>query len=67
MKITSTKMNKQGKRVCTVELDDGEFLQAFFLNGFYRMGCPVEDIVRGHHIVGARRVDWCAVNQDWVE
>ena len=65
MKIIKAQKSKNGKSICTVELEDGEFLKSYFLNHYYITGLPHSSIIQGVHFVCAKKVDWCVVKQDW--
>jgi hypothetical protein len=66
MKITRERTNKQGKRIVTVELDNGEHIMAINPDEHYKTGYPVEDVVGGHTILDSRHVTWCSLGQEWV-
>jgi len=66
MKITKERINRQGKRVVTVELDSDEHIQAIKEDAFYRTGYPQEEVVQGHIILNSAQVTWCSVGQEWV-
>ena len=66
MKITKEAINRQGRRVVTIELDSDEHIQAIRPDGFYKTGYPVEDVVQGHVILDSVRVTWCPLGQEWV-
>jgi hypothetical protein len=57
---------KGGKRRVVVELGPNEQLIAVDPSSHYQMAEPVDDIVVGRHIIGAKEVEWCAVEQGWV-
>jgi hypothetical protein len=65
MKITRERTNKQGKRIVTVELDDGEHIQAIKPNSYYRTGYPQEDVVGGYILLDSVPVTWCSLGQEW--
>jgi hypothetical protein len=66
MKITKERINRQGKRIATVELDDGEHIMAVREEAYYKTGYPTEEVVQGHIILESRRVTWCSLGQEWV-
>lgn len=66
MKIIRERINKQGKRVVTVELDSREHLQALEPGAFYRTSYPQEEVVQGHIIIDCEQVTWCSLGQEWV-
>ena len=66
MKITSERVNKQGKRVVTVVLENGEHIQAINPDKYYRTGYPQEDVVGGHILLDSEQVTWCSLGQEWV-
>lgn len=66
MKVIRERINKQGKRVLTVELEGGEHLTAFHSERFYKTSYPHEEIVAGHHIIDSTPVEWCSLGQEWV-
>lgn len=65
MKVIKETVNKQGKRVITVELDDGEHLMAFHDDRFYRLGGQVDEVMAGFVITEAEHVVWCSIEQRW--
>ncbi len=65
MKIVTEKINKDGKRVATVILENDEQLMAFRDERYYQLGGQVNDIVKGHVINGACHVVWCSIGQEW--
>jgi len=67
MNIITAKPLKNGKMRVTVDLAPGEKIAAINPDGYYRMGYPHEDIVRGEQIIDAQSVMWCVVGQEWVE
>ena len=67
MKIKHSKQLKNGKRHVLVELDEGEEIQAFDEDGYYKLGYPLDEVVRGNNIIDSSRVMWCALEQQWVE
>ena len=66
MKHVRERINKQGKRVVTVELDDGERLMAINPGRYYRTGYPQEDVVGGYILIESQEVTWCSLGQEWV-
>ena len=66
MKVLRERINKQGKRVATVELDSDEHIQAIKQDAFYKTGYPQEEIVQGHIILDSVQVTWCSLGQEWV-
>lgn len=65
MNVQKIVTNKQGKRVVTVVLDEGERLMSFSDDKFYRLGGQVEDVVAGHVVTESERVVWCSIEQRW--
>jgi hypothetical protein len=66
MKITKERINRQGKRIATVELDDGEHIMAVRQEAYYKTGYPQEDVVGGYILLDSVRVTWCSLGQEWV-
>jgi hypothetical protein len=67
MKVKYRKELKNGKRHVLVELDEGETLLTFDEDGYYKMGYPFDEVVRGNNITESSRVMWCVLEQKWVE
>ena len=55
------------KRRVVVELDPGENLIAIHDDRFYRLGEPLDEVMAGHIIGNAHKVEWCSLKQGWVE
>jgi hypothetical protein len=55
------------KRRVVVELDPGEHLLAIHDDRFYRLGEPLDEVMAGHIIGNAHKVEWCSLKQGWVE
>lgn len=66
MKITSERLNKSGKRIVTVEIENGEVLMSFKPNQFYKLGDPLNDVVYGSAIIDSWRAEWDQVGQEWI-
>jgi hypothetical protein len=66
MKTIRERINKQGKRVVTVEIDADEKLMSFKDDRFYRLGGQVDEVMAGHVITESDWVTWCSVGQEWV-
>jgi hypothetical protein len=66
MKVIHRKELKNGKRHALVELDASETLVAFDEDGYYKMGHPFSEVVRGNHILESAQVTWCVLGQEWV-
>ena len=66
MKILLEKTNKQGRRVVTVGLEEGEQLLAIHPARFYQLGDPMDDVVGGYILTGMRPAVWCSISQKWV-
>jgi hypothetical protein len=66
MKIKRERINKSGRREVTLELDDGEHIQAINPDKYYRTGYPQEDVVGGHILLDSQQVTWCSLGQEWV-
>lgn len=66
MKVRHSKQLKNGKRHVLVELDADETLLTFDENGYYKLGYPFDEVVRGNQITEADRVMWCVIEQKWV-
>lgn len=66
MKIKYKKELKNGKRHVLVEIDADETLLTFDADGYYRLGYPFDEVVRGNQITEADKVMWCVVEQKWV-
>jgi hypothetical protein len=66
MKTIRERINKQGKRVVTVEIDADEKLMSFKDDRFYRLGGQVDEVMAGHVITASDRVYWCSIGQEWV-
>lgn len=66
MKVVSDKVGANGLRRVTVVLARGESLMAIRDNSHYKLGQPVDDIVRSHIIMNAEEVSWCSASQEWV-
>ena len=67
MKITKDYTRKDGVRTVTVQIEEGEYLEAFKLDNYYRLGGQLEDVVAGYCIIGSPRVYWCSIEQKWVD
>jgi hypothetical protein len=67
MKIRHSKQLNNGKRHVLVELDENETIHTFDEDGYYKMGYPFDEVVRGNNITEAQRVMWCVIEQKWVE
>lgn len=58
---------RTGRKIVTVELEDGEELLAL-RPGMYRLGYPLEDmVVQSHHLADMKPVEWCVVAQKWID
>ena len=66
MKITRERTNKQGKRIVTVELDQGEHIMSAHPDRHYKTGYPLEDVIAGYIILDSVPVTWCSLGQEWV-
>lgn len=66
MKIKRERINKSGRREVTVELDDGEHIQAIHPDKHYKTGYPLEEVVAGHIMLDSVHVTWCSLGQEWV-
>ncbi len=66
MKTIREHINKQGKRVVTVEIDADEKLMSFKDDRFYRLGGQVDEVMAGHVITDSDHVVWCSIGQEWV-
>lgn len=66
MKITSERLNKSGKRIVTVEIENGEVLMSFKPNQFYKLGDPLNDVVYGSAIIDSCRTEWDQLEQRWI-
>jgi hypothetical protein len=65
MKTIRERINKQGKREVTVELDDEDHLMCFREDRYFRLGGQVDDVVAGHVITESDHVVWCSIEQRW--
>jgi hypothetical protein len=65
MKIIRERINKQGKREVTVELEDEDHLMCFRDDRYFRLGGQVDDVVAGHVITESDHVVWCSIEQRW--
>lgn len=68
--------NSRGKRQVTIELEDGEKLRAVkagchtlvIADGeFYKLGYPVDDVIAAEILKEMVPVNWCSLEQRWVE
>ena len=66
MKVINTKPLANGRRRLTIEVDAGEDLISVHADGNYRLGDPTDIVIYGHDLIGAQRVNWCTVEQQWV-
>lgn len=66
MKITSERLTKAGKRLVTVEIENGEVLMAFRPERFYQLGYPLGDVIYGSAIIESWRTEWDQVEQKWI-
>ena len=66
MKITSERLNKAGKRIVTVEIENGEVLKAFRPESSYRLGDQIGDVIYGSAIIDSWRAHWCQIEQKWI-
>ena len=66
MQIIKFKSLKNGKRLLTVEVDDGEVLVSVHKQLYYKLGYPVENVVHSDVLIGAYAVSWCSSSQEWV-
>jgi hypothetical protein len=66
MKTIREHINKQGKRIVTVEIDADEKLMSFKDERYYRLGGQVDEVMAGHVITDSDHVVWCSVGQEWV-
>jgi hypothetical protein len=66
MKVKNTKTLKNGKRHLLVELDPDEELLALKGDEHYRIGYPIEDVMRGHILIESQHVTWCSLEQKWL-
>jgi len=67
MKRISEKVLPNGNRRVVVELGKSEELVPIHASAHYKMGYPHDDIVHADHILQARQVTWCVIEQKWVE
>lgn len=67
-KVLSTKPDtkRPGWSRVTVELPPGHTLHAIKGDAHYQLAQPLEDVVGGHIISGARAVTWSSAAQEWV-
>jgi len=66
MKIIKEKINRQGKREVTVELEEQDNLMCFRDDRFYRLGGQVDEVMAGFVITESDPVVWCSIEQKWV-
>jgi hypothetical protein len=66
MKIIKDTVNRKGKRVVTVELDQGELIRSLRPLAYYKLGYPFEEVVQTHIVEDAYEVTWCPLGQEWV-
>lgn len=66
MKITSERLTKTGKRLVTVEIENGEVLKSFRPEHFYQLGDPLGDVIYGSAIIDSWRAEWDQVGQKWI-
>ena len=66
MKTISDKVTAAGKRRVTIELDRDETIMSFRDGEHYKLGQPVDEVLAGHVITSASRVNWCSASQEWV-
>lgn len=66
MKEISCKTLKSGKLRMTVDIDPGEQLLALKEDEHYRIGYPIEDVMRGHILLESQHVTWCSLEQKWL-
>ena len=65
MKVLSQRIDRKGKRVVRVDLEEGETLTTIRPNSFYLLGGQVEDIVASHVLEDMVEVSWCSISQRW--
>ena len=66
MKILSSK-KVRGKERVTLELEPGEKLLAIKDGTYYRLGHPLDDVVPSHVVADPAPVNWCPLEQKWLD
>lgn len=69
MRTLHTKVLKDGRVHILIELGPTEAMpvEPVKEHAHYRLGYPIEDVVAGHIIADARRVNWCSLEQKWID
>jgi len=66
-KTISRKLDsKTGRSRVLIELEPHESFLVISARSMYRMPQPLDEVVGGHHVLGATMVQWCAAQQAWV-